>query len=72
MILGSYIVILGDFKVTNFAKSLFLKYLHQMLYPVELRSHGLENTTQTPRKQGLSQNKSLISHDLRGERNNVL
>jgi hypothetical protein len=32
----------------------------------------LENTTQTPRKQGLLQNKSLISHNLRGEQNNVL
>ena len=58
--------------MTKFAKSLFLRYLLQMLYPVELRSHGLENTTQTPRKQGLSQNKSLISHNLRGEQNNVL
>jgi len=54
MILGSYIVILGDFKVTNFAKSLFLKYLHQMLYPVELRSRDAENTMQLQRKQELS------------------
>ena len=35
-------VILGDFKVTNLAKSLFLKYLHQMLYQLSYGAAGKE------------------------------
>jgi hypothetical protein len=58
--------------VTDFAKSLFLKLLRLVRYQAALHPDGARNRPQPRRKQELSQNKSLISYDLRGEQINAL